>query len=446
MTLPDSAAPARHVSSHAQDPEPAPGPGLATPRRWLRVLREVLGPGVVTGAADDDPSGIATYSIAGAQFGTAFLWTALLTWPFMAAVQTMCARVGMVTGEGLMAAFRLRFPRPVLALACGALFLANTMNIGADLSAMADAAQMLTGVTSHVWVVVFAAAIGWATVRLRYGVIARTLKWLALVLLAYVVTAFVVRPPWGAVLHATVFPTLPATRSAWATLVAILGTTISPYLFFWQASQEVEEEKALGRLEVEERRGASAAAILGRKLDIGVGTFFSNSAMYFIILTTALTLHAHGVTQLATSRDVAAALRPLAGPLAALLYTVGLIGTGALAVPTLAGSAAYAFAETFGWPQGIDERLRRAPAFYAVVVASVLAGLVLDFANVNPVAALYWSAVLNGLLAPFLLVGILIVASDRAIMYGQPSSHLGRAAVALTAAAMFAAGAGMFVF
>lgn len=419
--------------------------GPAVKRTRLGSFWAALGPGVITGAADDDPSGIATYSIAGAQFGTAFLWTAVISWPLMAAVQTMCARVGMVTGQGLMAAFRVRFPRPVLAVACTALFLANVINIGADLAGMADAAELLTGVTSHIWVVAFAIVIAWATIRLRYTVIARTLKWLALILLAYVVTAFIVGAHWREVLAATFVPSVPRSREGWATLVAILGTTISPYLFFWQASQEVEEEKARGRRRLDDRLGATAREIVGRKLDVGVGTFFSNAAMYFIILTTALTLHAHGVTHLETSRDVAAALRPLAGPFATLLYTVGLVGTGALAIPTLAGSAAYAFAETFGWKQGIDEHYQDAPGFYGVVLAAVIAGLALDFTNVNAVAALYWTAVINGVLAPFLLVGLLIVASDRALMQGQPSSRLGWCVVAVTTAAMFAAAIAMFV-
>ena len=410
----------------------------------LRRYWRSLGPGVVTGAADDDPSGIATYSVAGAHYGTAFLWTALVTWPLMAAVQSMCARIGMVTGKGLMSALRDRFPRRVLGPVCLALFVANTINIGADLSAMADAAELLSGESSHLWVLAFGVAIAWATVRLRYAVIAGTLEWLALVLFAYVATAFLVRPDWGAVLRATLTPAIPRERAAAATLVAILGTTISPYLFFWQASQEVEEEKAEGRATLMARRGATREEIVARKVDVGVGTFFSNAVMFFIILTTALTLHGRGPVHLETSRDVARALEPLAGHRATLLYTVGLVGTGALAIPTLAGSAAYAFAELFGWREGMDERYRGAPAFYAVLVASLVAGAAMDFANANVVSALYWSAVINGLLAPFLLVGILVIASDARVMQGQVSSRLGRVVVGLTAVTMFAAGAAFF--
>ena len=405
-----------------------------------------IGPGIVTGAADDDPSGIATYSIAGAQYGTSLLWTALFTWPLMFAVQTMCARIGMVTGRGLAGALRHKFPRPLLIFAACLLFVANTINVGADLIGMADAAELLTAVSSHIWVIVIGVAIGAATIRLRYATIAGGLKWLALVLVAYAVTAFYVGPKWSLVAHDTFIPHAPKVGGVWATLVAILGTTISPYLFFWQASQEVEEEKSMGRRRIADRVGAELYEINTRKIDIGIGTFFSNAAMFFIILTTALTLHAAGMTKLDTSRQVAEALTPLAGRFASLLYTVGLLGTGLLAIPTLAGAGAYAFAEIFGWRQGIDERYSKAPGFYAVFICSVGLGVALDFAGINPVSALYWTAVINGLLAPFLLVGILIAASDRALMHGQPSSMTGRVVVGVTTAIMFAAGIGMFVF
>lgn len=426
-------------------PDPAARSRLDPLRRFWRVL----GPGVVAGAADDDPSGIATYSVAGAQFGTGFLWMAPVTWPLMAAVQSMCARIGMVTGGGLMSALTLKFPRPVLLLALASLFIANTLNIGADLAGMADAAELLSGVNSHLWIVLFGTLITWATIRLRYVMVAEVLKWLTLVLFAYVIAAFQLGPDWGAVGRAVLTPSIPESSSvgasAWATIVAVLGTTISPYLFFWQASQEVEEEKSAGRESTQLRIGATRDELRWRKIDVGVGTFMSNVVFFFIMLTTALTLHAQGMTQLETSREVAEALRPLAGDFATLLYTVGLIGTGALAIPTLAGSAAYASAELFKWRQGIDEPFRGAPAFYAVVIASVMLGVGMDFADVNVVQALYWTAVLNGLLAPILLVGILLVASDRVIMRGQPSSPLGRVVVGITTLAMFAAAVGMFI-
>ena len=412
----------------------------------LRRIWRALGPGVITGAADDDPSGIATYSIAGAQFGTALLWTAVFTWPLMAAVQSMCARIGMVTGRGLMSALRERIPRPILIVVAFALFIANTINVGADLSGMADAAQLLTGLNSHVWVVLFGVAIAVATIRLRYVALANALKWLALVLFAYIIDALIVGPDWRAVLHDTFVPALPHGGAMWGMLVAILGTTISPYLFFWQASQEVEEDKAKGKTEPADRIGATLDEIRMRKLDVGAGTLFSNLAMYFIILATAVTLHAHGVTHPESSKDVASALTPLAGRFAAFLYTIGLVGTGVLAIPTLAGSAAYAFAEVFGWRQGMDEVYPKARAFYSVFVLSIVIGVALRFLNVNAVQALYWTAVVNGLLAPFLLIGVLVVASDRALMRGQPSSWLGRAVVAVTTMLMFGAAVGMFAF
>jgi NRAMP (natural resistance-associated macrophage protein)-like metal ion transporter len=423
-------------------------PALKTPRRasFPRRFFSALGPGVVTGAADDDPSGVATYSIAGAQLGTALLWTALFTWPLMAAVQMMCARIGMVTGRGLVGALRKKIPRPLLIGAVVGLLAANTLNIGADLAGMADAAQMLTGGNSHVFVVLFGAVIAAATVKFRYHQIASVLKWLALVLLAYVATAFLVHPRWGTVLRDAFVPSPPKDRAAWLALVAILGTTISPYLFFWQASQEVEEEKAMGRRMLVTRRGATSRQITDRKLDVGFGTFASNSVMFFIILTTALTLHAHGLEHIETSRQAAEALRPLAGSAAYLLYTLGIFGVGFLAIPTLSGSAAYAFAETFHWRQGLDQKLARARGFYSIVIGSTAAGIAMDFAGVNPIRVLFLSAVVNGVLAPFLLVAILIVASDRKLMNGQPSSRLGRLVVGLTTLLMFGAAIGMFFF
>ena len=411
----------------------------------VRRFFACLGPGVIAGAADDDPSGVTTYSIAGAQLGTAMLWTAFITWPLMGCVQFMCARIGMVTGEGLAGALRKKFPAPLLILASLALLIANTVNIGSDLSGMADAAEMLTGINSHFYVVIFGVAIAVATVMFRYYQIANILKWLALTLFAYVITAFLIGPDWRSVAYATFVPSWPKGHDGWATLVAILGTTISPYLFFWQASQEVEEEKAMGRRMLRQREGASDREIITRKLDVGTGTFFSNLVMYFIILATALTLHKHGITQIETSKQAAEALLPLAGKFAYLLYAVGLIGVGFLAVPTLAGSAAYAFAETFHWQQGLDQKLKHARAFYAVVILSTLVGIALDFVDINPMKALFWTAVINGVLAPFLLVGIWLVASDAVIMKKQPSSKLSLAVVGFTALCMFGAAIALFV-
>src|SRR5436305_1048489 len=327
---------------------------MAKKQSSIRRFLSALGPGVITGAADDDPSGIATYSRAGARFRTLFLWTALLTWPLMAAVQMTCARIGMVTGKGLAGVLRDRFPRPVLIVVCLALLAANTLNIAADLAGMADAAAMLTGLNSHWFVVVFGVIIAVATLWLRYQQFASILKWLSLSLGAYVVTALLLHPDWSSVLRDTLSVSLPKTSEGWSTLVAILGTTISPYLFFWQASQEVEEERAMGRRMLIRRQGATKRELLDRTLDVGSGTFFSNLVMFFIILATALTLHAHGKTHIETSRQAAEALAPVAGRWASSLYTVGIFGVGFLAIPTLSGSAAYAFAETFNWREGLD--------------------------------------------------------------------------------------------
>jgi NRAMP (natural resistance-associated macrophage protein)-like metal ion transporter len=404
-----------------------------------------LGPGIITGAADDDPSGIATYSVAGAQFGTKLLWTALLTWPLMAAVQMMCARIGKVTGQGLASNFKQRFPKWLLLAFVVALLAANTINIGADLAGMADAAAMLSGINSRWFVVVFALLISWATVRLPYVEIANVLKWLVLVLFAYPITAFVVGVDWGRVLRDTAMPSIPHSRNEWAMLVAILGTTISPYLFFWQTSEEVEEEKSAGQSTLRLRRGATTEELELRNIDVGVGAFFSNMVMFFIILTTAITLHQHGITKIETSRQAAEALRPFAGKFAATLFTLGIVGVGFLAIPTLAGSTAYAFAETLGWREGLNRKLTGARWFYGLILVSTGVGVGLDFIGVNPVKALYWAAVINGLLAPFLLVAILIVARDKKLMQGQPSSRLGWLVVAFTTIAMFAAGVAMFV-
>jgi Mn2+/Fe2+ NRAMP family transporter len=411
---------------------------------FLSRFFSALGPGVTTGAADDDPSGIATYSITGAQLGTTLLWTALITWPLMAAVQFMCARIGMVTGRGLADALGRKIPRSLLIIGAVALLAVNSLNVGADLLGMADAATMLTGISSHAFVLLFGIGIAVATIRIRYHQIASILKWLALSLFAYVITAFIVGPDWRAILHDTFVPTLPRNHDAWQSLVALFGTTISPYLFFWQTSQEVEEEKAMGRRMLVDRLGATRRELGLRELDVGIGTFFSNVVMYFIILTTALTLHRNGVTSVSTSREVAEALRPLAGSFAAGLYTVGIIGVGLLAIPTLTGSAAYALAETFSWKEGLDKSFRGATAFYGVVILSTIVGIALDLLGVNPLRALFYTAVINGVLAPVLLVGILMVATDRKIMRDQRTSWWSWAMVALTTLIMFAAAVAMF--
>jgi NRAMP (natural resistance-associated macrophage protein)-like metal ion transporter len=405
-----------------------------------------FGPGLISGAADDDPSSIGTYSVVGAQFGTSVLWTAFITWPLIATIQLMCARIGLVTGRGLARALGEKFPRPIVATASLGLLVANTITVGADLSAMADASEMLTGVNSHYCVIFFGVIIALGIIFLRYRRIANLLKWFALSLLTYVLATFVVHPNWNSVLHETFLPSWPTGHEAWSGLVAILGTTISPYLFFWQASHEVEEKRALGPMVHSDEQGAKTRRMSARKLDVAVGTLFSNLAMYFIILTTALTLHRNGATNIDSSYDAAAALVPLAGAFAATLFTVGIVGVGLVAIPTLITSAAYALAETFRWTDGLNEKFTAARPFYGVIILSSVVGIALDFADVSPMKALYWAAVANGILAPFLLIGILIVASDRKIMRQQPSSMLSRLAVAVTALAMLGAAVGMVVF
>ena len=414
------------------------------PKTLLRRFYAAIGPGFITGAADDDPSGVATYSIAGAQLGTSLLWMAWVTWPMMAAVQMMCARIGMVTGRGLASALSLKIPKTIIRLFCLLLFLANTINIAADLGGMADAMQLLTGINSHICIIIFGVGIGIAIIKFKYGQIANVLKWLALSLFAYVITAFVIHPDWSLIAHQTFSFKIKNDKATWATIVAILGTTISPYLFFWQAAQEVEEEKLLGR-DIDERKGATQAEIVDKIMDVGAGTLFSNVVMFFIILTTALTLHVHGITNISSSKEVSEALRPLAGNLATLLYTIGIVAVGLLAIPTLAGSAAYAFAETLNWRHGLDVKWGKAKSFYAVIIVALLFAIALDFIKVNPIKALYWSAVFNGLLAPFLLIGIFLVARDPKIMQGQASSKTNQTVVGITTILMFIASVAMFI-
>ena len=381
----------------------------------VRYFR-VLGPGLVTGASDDDPSGITTYSVAGASLGYATLWTALATFPLMTAVQLVCARIGLVTGRGLAGAVRHHYPRWFLSVACLLLLGANVFNIAADLGGMADAAELLTGLPSMAFVPVFGLTIIAVTLWTSYTTFAGCLKWLTAVLFAYVVAAFLATPDWRAGLWATIVPEIRLDRTFVGTLVGILGTTISPYLFFWQASQEVEEERARGRRTLAQRRGATPDELSDARLDVATGMFFSNLVMYFIILATASTLHRAGQHEIESSRQAAEALRPLAGDAAYLLFALGIIGTGLLAIPVLAGSASYAVSELFGWRAGLDFTPHRARKFYTVVAAAVVAGMLLDLLRINAIRMLFLSAVVNGLLAPPILVLVMLVGNNRAIM------------------------------
>ena len=404
-----------------------------------------LGPGLITGAADDDPSGISTYSVAGAAFGYLPLWVSLFCFPLMASVQLMCARLGLVTGRGLAGAIRRYYPRWVLWGACSLLIVANVFNIGADLGGMAAAMALVTGISSFFWTPFFTAVIILVLIYSSYRLIAKIFKWLTLVLFSYILTAFLAHPDWGAVLHATFIPHVLWSAAFLAAFVGILGTTISPYLFFWQASQEVDEERAQGRMTVASRKGATDVELRNARIDVLIGMFFANLVMYFIILTTAATLHAHGITDIQTPQQAAMALRPLAGPWAYLLFTLGIIGTGLLAVPVLAGSAAYAIAEAEKWRGSLESRPNVGKRFYAVVAVSMLLGLALDFVGFNAVRMLFYSAVLNGVLAPPLIVLVTLLTSNPKVMGKRVSPPLLRILGWGTAAIMAIAAIGMFL-
>ena len=404
-----------------------------------------LGPGLITGAADDDPSGIATYSVSGAAFGYGPLWTALFCFPLMAAVQLMCSRLGMVTGRGLAAVVRRRYSRWVLWGACLLLIVANVINIAADLGGMAEATEMVTGIPSRWLTPVFAGVIVASLFWSSYRTIARIFKWLTLVLFAYVITAFLAHPDWAAVLRATFIPDIQWSNEYLSVLVAILGTSISPYLFFWQTAEEVEEERAEGRDTVAKRRGATDEELRRARTDVLTGMFFSNFVMYFIILTTAATLHAHGITKIATASQAAEALKPLAGKGAYWLFSLGLIGTGMLGVPVLAGSSAYAISEAMSWRASLESQPRLAPKFYGVLAIAVLLGVALDFVGLDAVKMLFWSAVANGVLAPPLIVVVVLLTTDRTVMGGRVNTPLLKWIGWLTAVVMTAAALAMFL-
>jgi NRAMP (natural resistance-associated macrophage protein)-like metal ion transporter len=411
----------------------------------LRGFLSRLGPGLITGAADDDPSGIGTYSVAGAQFGFACLWTAWFSFPLMAATQLICARLGMVSGRGLAGLIRERYGARILWPACALLAIANVVNIGADLGAMAASTTMVTGIPAYYLSPLYAALMVVLMIWTTYRRIAQVLKWMALILFAYVITAFTVHPDWHAVLRYTLIPHMQWSGSSLATLVAILGTTISPYLFFWQAIQEVEEDRDKGKITVAQRRGATEQEKTDSNTDVITGMLLSNMIMYFIILTTGTTLHAHGQTHIATPQQAAEALRPLAGKATYLLFTLGIIGTGMLSVPVLAGSTAYAIAEGAKWGDSLKYNLRRAPKFYAILAAGFLIGLALNYVGFGVIAMLFWSAVINGVLAPPLIVLVVLLSADPKVMGKDVISPLLRGLGWLTAAVMTFAAIAMFV-
>ncbi len=374
---------------------------------------EHLGPGLITGAADDDPSGIATYSQVGAQYGLNMLWSVLICLPLMIAIQSICGRIGCVTGKGLAGNIKLVFPRWLLTLLVVLLLVANVINIAADVAAMGEAAALvLPGVDHHVYVVVFALVSLLLQVFIPYNRYVGVLKWLTLALLAYVAVIFTVKIPWGEVALRTVLPQLKIDKDSLTLLVALLGTTISPYLFFWQSSEEVEELEKGHDLPLMQGRdkGQARRALRRIRADTIIGMVFSELIAFFIILTTAVTLNVHHITDIDSAAKAAAALKPVAGPFASLVFSLGIVGTGLLAIPVLAGSAAYAVAETRGWTSGLNHKLFEAKEFYAIIALAVLGGIALSFSPIDPMKALVLSAVINGVAAvPIMAVTMIVV-------------------------------------
>src|SRR5438270_2614555 len=405
-----------------------------TPRRqfirripWHRLKEHPLariGPGLITGVADDDPSGIATYSQAGARFGLNMLWTMPLAYPLMAAIQAMCAQIGRVTGKGLAANIKIAFPPIVLKCVVVLLLIANTLNIAADVAAMGEVAELVSGVDRHLMTAILVIGTLLLQVFVPYHRYVFFLKWLTLSLLAYAAVLFTVDVPWSEVALRTVWPKLTLDSSAAAVVVGVFGTTISPYLFFWQASEEVEEIRAKPRAPALLRGKASAGKEMRRiRWDTWSGMFYSNLTAYFIMLATALTLHVAGTTDIETAAQAAAALRPLAGDFAFILFALGILGVGLIGVPVLAGSAAYAVAEAVGWKSGLERSAWDARGFYGVIAVSVLAGLVIQYSPISPMKALFWSAVINGVVAVPLLVVITVIASKKSVMGTFTSSR-----------------------
>ena len=410
------------------------------PRRWLSVL----GPGLVTGAADDDPSGVGTYSQVGAQFGYGMAWTMFFGFPLLASIQEICARIGATTGKGIARNLRQHYPPALLRAVVVLLLVANVVNLGADLGAMAAALELLLPGPLLLYTAGFGAVCVLLEVFVSYARYASILKWSTLSLFAYVGVVFVADVPLAEAARATLVPTLTFDRDHAMALVAIFGTTISPYLFFWQAGQEVEEQHRLHHkpLMVTPRRAGPELHRI--RVDTLVGMGFSHIVALFIIIATAATLHAHGVNGITSAAQAAQALRPIAGDLAFALFAIGIIGTGLLAVPVLAGSAAYAVCETFGWTEGLDRRPREAKAFYAVIALATAGGIALNFLSVDPMRALYWAAVVNGMLAPPLMTVTMLVARNPAVM-GRLMISTKLAIAGWTATAVMWAVAGIFV-
>lgn len=384
----------------------------------LKSLSKRLGPGVITGAADDDPSGIATYSQAGAQTGFGLLWTVVLTWPMMVAVQSISARIGRVTGRGLAANMLDVFPRPVVGVLVALLFVANTVNIGADLSAMGAAVKLAVGGSQHLYTALFALGCLIGTVFIPYHRYVDVLKWLTFSLFAYVGIIFTVQLDWHEIVKGALLPRFELSRESLTLVVAVFGTTISPYLFFWQSSQEVEEEEANHEGSLLETPDQAPRQLERIAWETWAGMGMSNLVAFFIMLTTAATLHASGQTDIQSTEQAAQALKPIAGDFAFALFSIGIVGTGLLAVPVLAGSVAYAAGELFAWPTGLEHPPQKARGFYGVIAAAILLGIAVDLSPLDPIKALVWSAVVNGVIVVPVLVAMMIVAS-RAKQMGQ---------------------------
>jgi len=384
----------------------------------------ILGPGLTTGASDDDPSGIATYSQTGTQYGFQLLWLAAFTFPLMSIVQEMCARIGLVTGQGLAGNIRENYPRWVLIICTLFLFIANSLNIGADLGAMAKATQLLYPGLHFRWLVLLFAVVSLTLqVFISYKKYASYLKYLALVLLAYIFSTLnIPHLDWGNILNSAIVPSITFSKDQIILICAILGTTISPYLFFWQTSQEIEEEISKGKITIEMRQGAKAQDIKNMRIDVWAGMFLSNLVMFFIITACAATLFTHGVTNINTAAEAAAALKPFAGDKAYLFFALGIIGTGLLAVPVLAGSASYAISESLRWDHGLHRKLKEASAFYGIIIISMAIGFIINLIGFDPIKALIYSAVANGLIAPIILILIIGISSNKKIMNGW-SNH-----------------------
>ncbi|MBV9234025.1 MAG: Nramp family divalent metal transporter [Candidatus Eremiobacteraeota bacterium] len=412
----------------------------------LRKFFAILGPGLITGAADDDPSGISTYSVAGASTGYTMLWLTLISTPMMAVIQGMCARISMVNGEGIAAIMRKRLPLWLAYGLAGLVIVANTFNLGADIGGMADAAHLVVRVPVDAFVFFFGVGLIAAQIWLPYAAIARLFKWLTLALLAYVITAFVVRPPWLHVFENFAVPRVHFDANWLSTMVGVLGTTITPYLFYWQSSLMVEEEKEAGKTTIAARRGTDEGSVRNMHADVNTGMIFSNLVAFFIIVTTASTLGARGRHDIATAQQAAEALRPLAGPFAELLFALGMVGTGFLAVPVLATSSAYVAAQTFRFREGLSEPLHRAPRFYGIIVCGVLLGIGMNLLKVDAIRALFWAAVLNGVAAVPLIALIVWLASSRKVMGDWVSSTAARVWGWATVALMGGATIGMFYF